>query len=158
MYPSMLSESVLCPENQASIALWSLDLCTLNALLDLETFPQMSHEWETPVIWLASMCCGKNWVTSVNSLSSLSSLNEDEMFSLKSFHCRQSFSVVLIFNRRWNYVADFIELVVINWGNWTGDYDNGHHYIWSCQHGVVLWWLRWQTKVGSGTSCWIFWQ
>ena len=51
MYPlSMDSHSVPGPANQAFIALWSLDLCTLNALLDLETFPQMSQAWETPVM------------------------------------------------------------------------------------------------------------
>ena len=37
---------------------WVFSLCTLNAGLDLETLPQMSQEWETPVIWFASMWFG----------------------------------------------------------------------------------------------------
>ena len=33
-----------------------VETCLLNAPQDLETFPHMSHAWETPVIWFASMC------------------------------------------------------------------------------------------------------
>ena len=33
-------------------------MCILNAFLDLETFPQRSQAWETPIIWFASMCLG----------------------------------------------------------------------------------------------------
>ena len=48
-------------------------------------------------LW-ASICCPSPQarVTSVKSLSSLSSLNEEVMFSLKSFHWRHSFSEVAI--------------------------------------------------------------
>ena len=46
----------------------------------------------------ASICCPSSQarVTSVNSLSSLSSLNEEVIFSLKSFHWRHSFSTPVI--------------------------------------------------------------
>ena len=33
-------------------------MCLFNVFLDLETFPQMSQAWETPLIWFASMCRG----------------------------------------------------------------------------------------------------
>ena len=48
-------------------------------------------------LW-ASSCwpSSKARVTSVNSLSSLSSLNEEVVFSLKSLHSRQTFSEVAI--------------------------------------------------------------
>ena len=33
-------------------------MCLFNVFRDLETFPQMSQAWETPLIWFASMCRG----------------------------------------------------------------------------------------------------
>merc|ERR1719319_135685 len=36
--------------------LWKVDLCTLSPCLDLNTFPHVSHMWETPV-----MCCVSMW-------------------------------------------------------------------------------------------------
>lgn len=41
----------ICPKK-----VWWFDMCCLNPFLDLETFPQRLQVWETPLMWLASIC------------------------------------------------------------------------------------------------------